>query len=129
MIKRIVNRIPIGRIIDWWIACIDRWGIIIHRRIIDWFIINGSIVVTEVELETRFKIPGVIRIKIKMTWVIISIYINMTIDHHVIFINFLLRWFTLVTINFLDRLNLCGPKLGITTCHSDEQCEENGAFE
>jgi hypothetical protein len=128
MINRIVNRIPIGRIIDWWIAYIDRWGII-HWRIIEGFIINGSIVVAEVELETRFKIPGVIRIKIKMTWVIISIYIYMTIDHHVIFINFLLHWFTLITINFFDRLNLCSPKTGITTCHSNEQCEENGAFE
>jgi hypothetical protein len=48
-----------------------------------------------------------------MTRMIISIYINMTVDHDVIFINFLMRWFTLITIYFLHWLNLCCPKSGI----------------
>jgi hypothetical protein len=78
---------------------------------------------------TWFKVPCVIRIKIKMTRMIIAVYINMTVDHDVIFINFLMRWLTLVTIFFLYRLNPGHPKSGIATCQGKEQGEKNGALE
>jgi hypothetical protein len=80
-------------------------------------------------MNTRFEIPCVIRIKIKMTWMIVAIYIDMTVDHDVLLINFLMRWFTLITIFILNRFNPGNPETGITTCQAKKQCEENGAFE
>jgi hypothetical protein len=80
-------------------------------------------------VNARFKIPSVIRIKIKMTRMIIAIYINVTVDHDVIFINFLMRWLTLITIFFPNWLYPCHTESRIATCKGKKQCQKNGAFE
>jgi hypothetical protein len=128
IITRIMYRMPVRWIINRWYATINWigiiWRYIVSRRIIYW-----SIIVTHRKMDTWFKIPCVIGIKMKMTRMIISIYIDMTVDHDVIFINFLMRWFTLITIYFLNRLTLYSPKPGITACQGNEQCQKNGALE
>jgi hypothetical protein len=133
MVHGIMNRMPVRWIIYRRCAYIYRWYVIwrciVNRRIVNWCIKCGTIVITNRKVYARLKIPRIIGIKIKMTWVIITVNINMTIDHHVIFIKFLLRWLTLMTINFLSWLDPCRPKLGIATCQGDEQREEYGAFE
>jgi hypothetical protein len=102
-----MDRVPIGWIVYRWCAYVNRcaivWWIIVRRIIVNWRIINRSVIISNRKMEARFEVPCVIRIKIKMTRMIIAIYIDMTVDHDVLLINFLMRWLTLINIFFLNR--------------------------
>jgi TM2 domain-containing membrane protein YozV len=128
MVTWIMYRMPVWGIINRWYANINR-RTIVRRYIVYRRIIYRTVIITQGKMYTWFKVPSVIRIEIKMTRMIIAVNINMTVDHDLIFINFLTRWLTLVTIFFLHRFYPGHPESGIATCQSKEQCEKNGALE
>jgi hypothetical protein len=100
VVDGIVNRMPVRWIIHRRHAKIT--GIrIISGSIVNCCIVCGSVVISKGEVNSGLKIPFVVRIKIKMTRVIIPVDINMVVCHYIIFIKFLIGWFTLITILFL----------------------------
>jgi hypothetical protein len=99
-----MNRMPVRRIIYRRQAKITRIYVI-RRSIINSRVICRPIIIFKGKVDSWLKIPFIIRIKIKMTRVIIPADINMVICEHVIIIKLLMRWFTLITIIFLNRFN------------------------
>jgi hypothetical protein len=120
VIYRVIDGMPVGWIINRGCTNINRISII-RWKIVYRCIINRAIIITYGKVNTRFKIPFIIRIKIKTTRLIVPIYINLTVDHDIILINFLLRWLSLVTIIVVHRLHPCQPKPGIATRQGKEQ--------